>query len=564
MAVPFNEVVTETTTTYLAGIDPANPPSARTIEKELLDAVNDRIEVENVNHRKKAQMPFLRALTHYQVASVLLRLHHICKIAPAGKNTDSDYDLVGMYMTEGEDAGIYVTSEDTLRSVARQYNNLLTTNEFREILAALKDGAPRRYRCQERDLIAVNNGIFDYEKKELLPFTPELVFVSKSRVDYVPNALSPVILHPTDGTTWEVEEWMHSLSDDPEIVELLWEILGALIRPHVSWNKTAWFYSVKGNNGKGTICELGRNLCGPTTYASIPLADFGKDFLLEPLTRASAIIVDENDVGTFIDRAANLKAVVTNDVISINRKFKTPIAYQFYGFMVQCLNEFPRIKDKSDSFYRRQLFVPFEKNFAGIERRYIKDDYLHRPEVLQYVLHRVLHMDYYVLSEPEACVGVLDQYKLANDPVRAWWSEIEPQLVWTFQPGKFLHDLYSAWFAKTNPSGHAVGRNTFYQDLAKIMAEDGRWVFNGPKSVRPGKLMSTPEPLIDEYGLTDWMNPMAKGSNDPNKRCLPVVRTNYDNTFQLVGARLALVIDGDHEDQDNGDAEPAESGAADS
>src|SRR5699024_12115213 len=115
------------------------------------------------------------------------------------------------------------------------------------------------------------------------------------------------------------ESWMKELSDDSEIVNLLWEILGAIIRPLVPWNKSAWFYSEKGNNGKGTLCELMRQLCGSGSYASIPLADMGKDFMLEPLTRASAIIVDENDVGTYIDKAANLKAIITNDVIQINK-----------------------------------------------------------------------------------------------------------------------------------------------------------------------------------------------------------------------------------------------------
>ncbi|WP_197510811.1 DUF5906 domain-containing protein [Tessaracoccus coleopterorum] len=57
----------------------------------------------------------------------------------------------------------------------------------------------------------------------------------------------------------------------------------------------------------------------------------GKDFMLEPLTRASAIIVDENDVGQYIDKAANLKAIITNDVIMINRKHKYPISYQFWA-----------------------------------------------------------------------------------------------------------------------------------------------------------------------------------------------------------------------------------------
>ena len=77
----------------------------------------------------------------------------------------------------------------------------------------------------------------------------------------------------------------------------------------------------------------------------------------------------------------------------MNRKFKAPIAFQFKGFMVQCINGMPKVKDKSNSFYRRQLVVPFLKNFQGAERRYIKDEYLARKDVLEYILWRVLNMD---------------------------------------------------------------------------------------------------------------------------------------------------------------------------
>ena len=178
--------------------------------------------------------------------------------------------------------------------------------DINEVISEIRSYVPRRFRCTEPHLIAVNNGIFDYTAKKLWPFTHKLVFLSKSRVDYDAYALNPIIHNNEDGTDWDVETWMESLSDDPEIVQVLWEILGAIIRPHVRWNKSAWLYSESGNNGKGTLCELMRALCGPGTYASIPLSNFSKDFMLEPLTRATAIIVDENDVGTYIDKAANL------------------------------------------------------------------------------------------------------------------------------------------------------------------------------------------------------------------------------------------------------------------
>ena len=89
--------------------------------------------------------------------------------------------------------------------------------------------------------------------------------------------------------------------------------------------------------------------------------------------------------------------------------------------------------------------MPFLKNFQGAERRYIKDEYLARKDVLEYILWRVLNMDYYELSEPEACQALLLEYKEANDPVRQFWSEMEEQFVWDLLPYDFIHSLYLKW-----------------------------------------------------------------------------------------------------------------------
>ena len=206
-----------------------------------------------------------------------------------------------------------------------------------------------------------------------------------------------------------------------------------------------------------------RQLCGTGSYATVALSDFSKEFMLEPLVKAQSIIVDENDVGTYIDKAANLKAVITQDVIAINRKFKAPIAFRFKGFMVQCLNEMPKVKDKSDSFFRRQIFVPFTKCFTGAERKYIKNDYLHRAEVLEYVLYKVLHMDHYQLSCPKACQLALQEYKEFNDPMRQFASDILPELRWNLVPFPFLYDLYCAWYKENVGSGDTLSRQGFIQ-----------------------------------------------------------------------------------------------------
>ena len=522
-----NQIIDDVTDDYIANLDLDDPPTPEQISVELLSKIEDEITLENSIRQKGAKFKPLDALTFDQIAYLMAALYPIAKIVCAGLSADTDYDLLAMYQDSGPDAGTYTTSDDTFYRLARRFNRRLTSREFEETIKVLRTLVPRKMRCMDRDLIAVNNGIFNYETKTLEPFDPDIVFMTKSHVDYNPFAINVIIHNNDDNTDWDVESWMSELSDDPEIVEVLWQILGAIIRPLVRWNKSAWLYSETGNNGKGTLCELMRSLCGDTAYAAIPLSDFGKDFALEPLTHSTAIIVDENDVGTFIDKAANLKAVITNDVIAINRKFKTPISYQFYGFMVQCLNEFPKIKDKSDSFYRRQLFIPFDKCFTGVERRYIKDDYLHRTEVLEYVLYKVLHMNFYALSEPESCRAVLEEYKEFNDPIRQFFEETEDLFKWDLLPFGFLYELYKSWFKKNCPNGSIQGKNKFINELLNVIQGNKTWYcLDKTKNIRSTGKMLQPEPLIAYYSLDDWRNPNYTG-NDINRMCKPVIQDFY-------------------------------------
>jgi poxvirus D5 protein-like len=490
-----------------------------TIEAELIEACNKEIDSYNAddgsgNPRKVGKYQRLITLLNFQVAMLLVRLHHACVIrTTAVQSGDNEYNMVGMYVDDPDDHnyGIYVTDDTHFSKLIDMYNPSITVKGIEEILMSVRRICPVRDRTAEKDLIAVNNGIFDYKTKELLPFSKDYVFMSKSKVNYNENAANVNIHNDDDNTDWNVEEWFESLSDDPEIVALLWEIMSAIIRPNVTWGKSAWLYSAKGNNGKGTLCTLMRNICGAGTWASIPISDFSKEFLLEPLTRVSAIIVDENDVGTYVDQAANLKAVITNDAITINRKFKAPIVCQFHGFMVQCMNELPRIKDRSDSFYRRQLFVPMEKWFGGSERKYIKDDYLHRPEVLEYVLYKILNTNFYKLSTPASSQHLLNEYKVQNDPVRDFFYELEIETTWTLLPFDFIYDYYVAWFRKNNPNGTVLGKYSLLEQVKRLAGESRVFDIRDKSPVKPGDKMDAIEPIIGTYQLKDWCTPSKTG-----------------------------------------------------
>ena len=527
MLTTINQAIRDATTEYLDSLDMDDLPEPSRIESQLLEATRDKFDFYNQSKDKADRWKLPIRLFNEQIAMVLMTIYRTRNIVMSDTTSDDTYDLLGYYENEGPNEGIYVTSDLAFQRLVRKFNSNIDTKGVNEVMAMVRAESPRQPRDSDKDTIPVNNGLFDYKNKVLNPFDPERIFLSKSKVDYDPNAINVVITNPDDGTTWDVESWMASLSDDPEIVSLLWEILSAIIRPNVPWNKSAWLYSETGNNGKGTLCELMRNLCGPGSYASIPISDFGHEFMLEPLATTSAIIVDENDVGLFIDRAANLKAVITGDVIQINRKFRTPIACRFQGFMVQCLNEYPRIRDRSNSVYRRQLFIPMTKCFTGIERKYIKQDYLNRSEVLEYVLYKVLNTDFYALSEPASCKAVLEDYKVYNDTIRQFWNDVGDEFKWDLLPFTFLYDLYKSWFSKNVPSGTVPSRNMFILDLlAAIKPEDGWICPDKNDKVWTGTKMAKPEPLILEYELKDWMNPVAP-KNNRDQLCKPPVKNNY-------------------------------------
>lgn len=506
-------VIRDTTLDYLVSVSEGT--SKEEVESELLIALRNEFALENAPKEKSDKWKMPQELPSISLAYVLVKLHNVIRLQwMDDTNGGDDTYSLAVYQDSGENEGIYVDDKAAIEKLIVEYSQNISSSKIDEVIRKLNSVAPTRKRTMDKNLIAVNNGIFNYQTKQLMPFDPKYVFTTKSRVNYNPSATNIVIHNDEDGTDWDVESWMADLSDDPEIVELLWQILGAIIRPNVDWNKTAWFYSKTGNNGKGTLCELMRNLCGPGAYASISLADFGKDFRLEALPKVSAIIVDENDVGEYVDSAASLKSVSTHDIIQINRKYKPSISFRFYGFMVQCLNDFPKFKDKTGSFYRRQLIVPFDKCFTGKERKYIKSDYLKRPEVLEYVMYKVLNTNYDSLCEPQACKELLGYYKEFNDPVRQFLSEMLPKCVWDLLPFAFLYELYKEWFKRNCPSGKILSKTSFIDTVTEIAPSLEGWEYRDRNvSLYIRNKTSMVEPLIVRYNLIDWMNENYHGDN---------------------------------------------------
>ncbi|MFD1363402.1 DNA primase family protein [Lentibacillus salinarum] len=484
-----------------------NPPEQ--INKKFLLRVGEDALMSKIQSVEEYNMTVAKSLKKHvptkiefdEVAVIMMSIFTLRNIQMTERPDDT---LLAIYdhNKDSPKMGVYNPSRAFLYEIMERLAPNFKQREMDEVVYKIERAVPTVEQTKKRHLFAVNNGIYNQETKQLMPFSAEYVYLTKIPVDYKPHPINPVYTAP-DGYQWDVESWMTDLfNGDQEVIELIWQVIADCLQPNHSRHKSIWFYSEKGNNGKGTLGQLIKNLLGKGNYASLSVADFNHEFSKDTLLGVAANIADENDVNTYLESSKDFKASITGDDININRKHKSMLRMKFLGTNIQMMNGMPKTKDKTDSFYRRILPVPFLKSFTNNgERKYIKDDYINRRDVLEYVLHKALSLDFEEFILPRASAQLLSDYKENNDPVLDFWNELKNEWAWSLLPTQFVYDVYKQWRIMNNPNGKTLKKREFFDNLVPIIESQGEWVDSRKKSVRSAGRMDKGEPLIKTYGL---------------------------------------------------------------
>lgn len=486
----------------------------RTYIDTTIRIINNHVDQHNaVTTTKAGQWRHVTSLPETELARIITTADKAYRLR-TDPRISGDQAAFAMY---DPSAGVYNYSSSYHTQVICDYisGNAKTVNG---VLKLMIDTAKPGLTNQDPDLVNFKNGILDRKNGRLLPHTSDIIFTSSLAVRYNPFAENK---HFTDsaGEDWDVESWIAGLSDDPSVVNVLWEIIAACLRPGVRWGVIPWLYSTRGANGKGSLCELIRTIVGAESAGSLSVADFGNDFMLTELMHTTCIVTDENPVGIMIDKVSTYKAAATHDIFTINRKYKDPVSITYPGLILQCMNSMPQVKDRTGSFYRRQLFVPMEKSFLANDKPEIKQKFLVDPEVCEYVAMRCMDMQFDAFSNPARCREALEQYKVRNDMVREFVYDTFPELPWDFVPYQFLYDLYKAWSERNYNGRSFVGRSAFYESLQQTLRELGGWVV--PPVTRSFTITSydfTPEcRLIYDYNMSFWQEDLPHTVTNPAK-----------------------------------------------
>lgn len=254
----------------------------------------------------------------------------------------------------------------------------------------------------------------------------------------------------------------------------LYALIQAVLRPFADWQKIFFFVNHRGRNGKGTFGEVLKQIA--PQWDTTRFADLGTKFQPLSLIYDTLVISDENDAGQ--NEAAKsesfAKALATHDAVSLEAKGKDRITAEPYLIQVHMYNSVPKMLDTTPSMQARLYMFKFEKSFVGKEKRYIKNDYLKRKDVLEWVVNYVCyHMDTLEEMPPlRANAELVQEVKVNNNAVEAFLEEFEYDFGWNFVPVKALYQIFCMWYR----GGHAgrapkLGDKAFGRTVKQI-AED--------------------------------------------------------------------------------------------
>lgn len=318
-----------------------------------------------------------------------------------------------------KESGIYTCLYvDDITKYVQEIQRGADSKLVNEVVACLRSTAKVVEEDKTPSHIYCNNCVFDYDTREMMDFSPDLVTRRKLPDNLIPDAPNVVLKKGENGEPdYRAEDIIGSLSDYDYTVDALYRIIGACVRTKFKWCTMAWLMGHEGSNGKSMFADLNRSMVGRSDTAEIPLKDYGSEFGLEHAYGKHVLITSDSNKREYMESMGALKQLTGKDPININRKKKDHVEYEFTGMILILMNNPPSMAYEK-ALDRRIMKVNFDKTFiknaVDIKKRAdpaIADDYIFRKEVHEWLLKHVL-LDipqYYSLETPAETAKEFDQ-----------------------------------------------------------------------------------------------------------------------------------------------------------
>ena len=241
----------------------------------------------------------------------------------------------------------------------------LLANDLREIAQRLT--WCQEIRCsrsdfnQSKELVNLQNGVFNLETDELLEHDPRFRFTYQVKANYLRDA------DRIDCSAFE-EFCRSSLDCDPDKRQLLLEMIG-YICSELTAGKCAFFLKGQPNSGKSVISEFIGQLFDPSLVSNVPLHQLGDRFFRAELADKKVNIAGEI-AGRALRDISMFKSITGGDRITGEFKGKNPFYFTPGCKLLFAGNTLPRTTeaDTTAAFVNRLKVLLFQQSIPPAQQ----------------------------------------------------------------------------------------------------------------------------------------------------------------------------------------------------
>lgn len=311
-------------------------------------------------------------------------------------------------------------------------------------------------------IINLKNTRLDVRTGEKLDFDYKQTEFDRIPVVYDPEAYNSDVDHMLDKV----------FVNDQEIRELFEEMLGYCFIKNTRYRKGFMFVG-GGHNGKSTILDMIKNFLGKRNYSSIGLDELADRFKIAELEHKLANIGDDiNNVS--LKKTGTIKKLFTGNSITVERKGERPFELEPYAKMIFSANEIPRSYDKTEGFYSRLMFIPFDAEFSADDKDYDPniEDKITTYNAMSYLLNIALKgiqrlMNKGEFTQPQRVLEVMNQYRTDNSTTLSWVADQEITLEQVLEtPSSDLYSDFADWCKQSGiKANNVTGKKIFNREL---------------------------------------------------------------------------------------------------
>lgn len=270
------------------------------------------------------------------------------------------------------------------------------------------------------------------------------------------------------------------MDDDPEMINLCIEIIGAVISNVKCFRmKKSAFFVGEGNTGKSQLKSLVEHIIGPENYISIDLRDiearFGTGAVYGTRLAGSA---DMNFMS--VGELKTFKNLTGGDGVMAEFKGKQQFTYRYDGFLWFCMNRLPKFGGDDGRWVFDRIMVLNCPNVipVGEQDKLLLEKMLSESDGIMFkavmALRNVI-ANGYRFTEPDKVLAARQAYMEETNTALAFFNECmverESEKITDMCTTGKIFDVYKAW-CQDNNNGYSKTAKEFRDAIADHLGKE--------------------------------------------------------------------------------------------